>query len=619
MLPPRTSRRRRPLERGLLVLTLAAVLAPATARADEIVADLPRDTPISAYGGLVAWSGYEEATARYRLVIRRGDTNKVVPIAGSPRAFDVSLGPDRRGRVVALYTRCRTPASGRMRETGCDIYRYDVRSQRELKLRSVSSPAFDEAHPAQWRDRLTFVRRARTYVKDGYDHTPDPHAKSKLRVLLDCDIPYVKTLSSRRTSRRLDRGQCGVTTAMTIRDARIVQVSDEDQGGAGSEAQVRLLRSGGGRARLLAREGGGEGGYSPYASPSQSASAVFLTRTGNREPMNFVRIDLRSGRRSEVDPRLPLGGSVVRDERGTFWYVQAPEPQDNFGNSPPPFCTRSFPTRSSPLLQPCRLVRASADPFSRARRVLPPRLTRSGPLDLLIVGRFGDPLAVSGELSRAVVAREAVVGREPLAGVTLDLLRNSDIGGDGTTWQATGATTSTDAAGRWSFAFPAPPSQAYYLVIARSLGVATSKFGLHVSAKVTLTVAGGSFAGAVTPAQPGRNVEIQRLDMDGEGMLNGNPRCSPPDAGQRFCNPAAWITTATVALTGSATTFSATVPGPGTYRAILQGGIRPDGSPTRPDVYGGESLQLRVGPNPPADPRAHSTPAFRGAAVRTPR
>jgi hypothetical protein len=479
ILPPRSFRQRRLLELGLLALTLPAVLAPATAHADEIVADLPRDTPISAYGGLVAWSGYDEAAAHYRLVIRRGDTNAVQPIAGSPRAFDVTLGPDRDGRVVALYTRCRTPARGRTRETGCDIYRYDVRSQREQKLRSVSSPTFDEAHPAQWRDRLTFVRRARTYVKDGYDHTPDPHSKSKQRVLLDCDIPYVKTLSSRRTSRRLDRGQCGVTTAMTIRDARIVQVSDQNQGGAGSEAQVRLLRSSGGRARLLAREGGGEGGYSPYASPSQSTSAVFLTRTGNREPMNFVRIDLRSGRKSEVDPRLPLGGRVARDERGTFWYVQAPEPHDDFG-PPPPFCTRTFPTRSSPLVQPCRLVRASADPFSRDQRVLAPRLlTRSRPDD--IVGHFGDPRAISGELTRAVVAREAIVGREPLAGVTLDLLRNSDIGrGEGTTWQPTGATTTTDAAGRWSFAFPAPQSQAYYLVIARPLAVATSKFGLHV-------------------------------------------------------------------------------------------------------------------------------------------
>jgi hypothetical protein len=575
----------------------AAAFVPASAGADDVVAVLARDTPISAYGGLVAWSGYDEATARYRLMIRRGDTNVEQPIAGSRQAFDVTLGPDTRGRVVALYTRCRKPATTLKRATGCDIYRYDVASQREHRLASISSPSFDEAHPAQWHDRVTFVRRAKTYVKVGFDYTPDPRAKSKDRVLLDCDIPYVKTLSSRRASRRLDRGQCGVTTAMTIRGQRIVQVSNESQGGAGSEAQVRLLRSGAGAARLLAREGGGEGGYSPYASPSLSATAVYVTRTGNRQPKNFVRIDLRSGRKTEIDPRLALGGRVVRDEHGTFWYVQAPEPTDDFGNSPPPFCSRPFPTRSSPLLQPCRLVRASADPFSSSPRLLPARLLHSGPDDQLISATYGEHPAISGDLTRGLVAGAALIRREPLAGVTLELLRNSDVGGDGTSWTPTGVTTTTDAAGRWSFAFSQPPSQAYFVVVARSLGLASSKVGIQTSATVTLTAGGGSFAGTVNPAQPGRNIEIQRLDMDGEGTLNGIPRCSPPNAaGQRLCNPAAWKTVATSALTPAGTTFSAAVPGPGIYQAVLQGGVRPDGHPTGPTVYNGASLQLRVAP-----------------------
>src|SRR4051794_34954201 len=123
--------------------------------------------------------------------------------------------------------------------------------------------------------------------------------------------------------------------------------------------------------------------------------------------MNFVRIDLRTGRKTEIDPRLPLGGRVARDERGAFWYVQAPEPHDDFGNSPPPFCTRPFPTRSSPLLQPCRLVRASADPFSSSPRLLPARLLHSGPDDLLISARYGDHPAISGDLTRALVAGAA--------------------------------------------------------------------------------------------------------------------------------------------------------------------------------------------------------------------
>jgi len=86
---------------------------------------------------------------------------------------------------------------------------------------------------------------------------------------------------------------------MSIRGDSIVQVTDLDQGGAGSESQVRRLRARGGAARVLARAGGGEGGYSPFSSPSQSASAVWLTRTGFREAtpsLVFLRIDLASGR-----------------------------------------------------------------------------------------------------------------------------------------------------------------------------------------------------------------------------------------------------------------------------------------------------------------------------------
>jgi hypothetical protein len=124
----------------------------------------------------------------------------------------VSLGPDARGRVVALYTRCRTA------NRGCDVYRYDVQGRRERKVLGVSSLTKDEAWPVQWRGRLAFVRRARAYVLDGYSPRPDPRGKRGGGTLGDCDIPYVKTLSARAPCRRLDRGLCAPTTGMAIRD-----------------------------------------------------------------------------------------------------------------------------------------------------------------------------------------------------------------------------------------------------------------------------------------------------------------------------------------------------------------------------------------------------------------
>src|SRR5687767_14059742 len=128
---------------------LAGLLAPSSAGADDIVADLARDTPISAYGGALAWSSYDEATQRYALVIRQGGDTAVARMPTAPRAFDVILGSDTRGRPVALYTRCRTATRG------CDVYRYDLRTRREATLRSVSSASYDEAWPAQWRGRVT--------------------------------------------------------------------------------------------------------------------------------------------------------------------------------------------------------------------------------------------------------------------------------------------------------------------------------------------------------------------------------------------------------------------------------------------------------------------------------
>jgi len=280
-----------------LCVAAAALVTAAPAGADAVVAELTRDTPIAAYGGVVAWSDYDAATKRYRLVVREGDETARAPIAGSRRAFDVSLGPDARGRVVALYTRCRTATRG------CDVYRYDLRARRERKVVSVSSPVKDEAWPVQWRDRLAFVRRDRAYgfavENDRYQLRPDLAGRARGGTLVDCDVPYVKALSARAPSRRLDRGLCAPTTGMSIRGDSIVQVTDLDQGGAGSESQVRRLRARGGAARVLARAGGGEGGYSPFSSPSQSASAVWLTRTGFREAtpsLVFLRIDLASGR-----------------------------------------------------------------------------------------------------------------------------------------------------------------------------------------------------------------------------------------------------------------------------------------------------------------------------------
>jgi len=543
--------------------------------ADDLVADLARDTPISAYGGAVAWSAYDVSSRRYGLVIRQGHATAAAAVKTARSPFDVSLGPDSRGRIVALYTRCRGT------NRACDIYRYDLRMRRESKLLSISSPSIDEAWPAQWRDRVTFARRARTHVIDGYDHRPDPRGRGPV---MDCDIPYVKTLGSLAPSRRLDRSQCGATTGMAIRGATIIHVTDTNQGGAGSESQVRVLRAGGGAARILARTRGGEGGYSPFRSPNLSSSDVWLTRTGLRQDVQqgFVRIDRRSRRLTTVTANLNLAGRVARDERGRFWYVQGPEPEFDFHNEPP-LC------RS--LIEPCRLVRASANPFSATRRTLLPRLTIAGAgwertFEALAV----DPPVLSGALSRTVVSKGAVVGSEAVPGVDLTLLRTASMDQPGP-FSATGRTVTTDVTGQWAFALVDPPPDVALAVVAPALKVASVVVQVTSSARITLSASGRELAGTVAPAQPGRNVEIQLLLADERGRLpNGRQVCGVP-RDDTNCADAAWTTVAQAPLGAPGTAFSATVTAAGVYRARLPVEANAAGVATQ---YGGSSPEVNV-------------------------
>jgi hypothetical protein len=548
------SARRRTL---LAVCVVAALAATASAGADEIVTELARDTPIAAYGGALAWSAYDQAADRYALVISRDGVTAPARIARARRAFDVSLGPDSRGRTVALYTRC-TSAN-----RGCDVYRYDLRTRRESKVRSVSSPSEDEAWPAQWRGRIAFSRRAETRVVSGFDHRPDPRRRGPV---FDCDIPYVKTLASRAPSRRLDRSPCGATAGIAIRGETIVHVSGVSQGGAGSESQVLLLRARGGAARVLARTGGGEGGFSPFVSPNLSASSVWLTRTGQRQGVTpgFVRIDLGSGRLTTIPPNLNLAGRVARDERGRFWYVQGPEPDFDY-HAEPPFCT-------SPL-DPCRLVRASASPFSTAPRTLLPRLS----IDNGFLFAFAtDPPRLIGVLTRAVVRGGAVARREPLAGVAVSLLRTADIARPGP-FAATGLTATTDAAGRVVFTLTSPPPEIALAVFAPALEAASIVVDVHSAARIALSAGGRTLTGTVAPSQPGRSVAIQRFSVDAGGRLPNGMQVCPAPATPRNCSDEAWATVAQAPLDATGTSFSAVVGAAGAYRAFL---------PTDPDPFG---------------------------------
>jgi hypothetical protein len=528
----------RPLRRLLLPLaTLAALAATAPAQADDMVAEVTRDTPIAAYAGRLAWSAYDGATNSYRLMIAvRGGAGVAAPIAPSRQPFDVSLGPDAKRRVVALYTRCATAAG-----TRCDVYRYALSSKRESKL-SLSSPREDEAWPAQWLGRVAFVRR---HHRNSNDEVPD------------CDVPFVKSLTSSAPSRRLDRGSCGRTTGLSLRRDRIVQVTFGSPPTATRyESQVRVLRAGGGAVKVLARQGSGEES-NEFASPNQAPDAIYLTRTGVHPKPAFVTIDLRRRvpKLREVRSQTPLTGAFARDNQSeTFYYVEG---SGYSGDG----CAISAPV-------PCRIVRSSVSPFSPLPHALLPQMTITSSGERLPSPLYGDPYVVSGRVTRTVI-HFGVVGRvDPIAGVTVALLervRNRTDPNLPDTVRPTGISTTTDADGRWSITLAGPPSQPSYSAVTASPAIPTTyapraTTGL-VLARMTLTVAGTSFSGTIAPAQPGRTVKIQRL-------LSRN--CRTFAGGQRFCDER-WATVGEAPVNATGTGYAATVaaPQPGVYSATL--------------------------------------------------
>jgi hypothetical protein len=158
--------------------TAAALLgtaAPAVA-ADTEIATLPPQTSLDALDGHVLWSVQDDVTKAWRLVDLSNGMQRPLPVATSPAPFDVDLGHDRSGRLVAVYSRCREALredGANFGRRGCDIFRFDFATARETKFNSVRVRR-DVYEPTLWHARVAFIRaypqahgaRERMYVRD---------------------------------------------------------------------------------------------------------------------------------------------------------------------------------------------------------------------------------------------------------------------------------------------------------------------------------------------------------------------------------------------------------------------------------------------------------------------
>lgn len=135
-------------------LGLAAISAGAGT--DTPIATTTRPTPVRSWGGVAAFSLYDEASGGYRLAISRDRRPpEVLAVAAQPTAFDVDVGPDKAGSPAIVYSRC---ASSNPRPRGCDLYRYSLSTGSESKLVGGSTRNASETAPTIWGGRIAWAR-----------------------------------------------------------------------------------------------------------------------------------------------------------------------------------------------------------------------------------------------------------------------------------------------------------------------------------------------------------------------------------------------------------------------------------------------------------------------------
>lgn len=130
-----------------------AVASPAVA-APTVVAVEPASSQISVFDTTAAWSS-RRADGRYVLRVYQAGIVRTLPVPSRKVPFDVDLGPDRSGRIVAAYSRC--DQDGGTLQEGCDLFRYRLGDE-ETRIKGVSLRGHSEHHPTIWRSRIAFAR-----------------------------------------------------------------------------------------------------------------------------------------------------------------------------------------------------------------------------------------------------------------------------------------------------------------------------------------------------------------------------------------------------------------------------------------------------------------------------
>lgn len=127
---------------SLVAAGFASIVTVGTASADELVA--PVGGHVDATGSHLAYS--QPDGERFRLVI----DGRVMPVATSKTPFDVDLGTNRRGELVAVYSKPRA-------RDDRDVFWLDLEAERERRVRGAARRGRNEFAPSVSRGRVAFA------------------------------------------------------------------------------------------------------------------------------------------------------------------------------------------------------------------------------------------------------------------------------------------------------------------------------------------------------------------------------------------------------------------------------------------------------------------------------
>jgi hypothetical protein len=155
---------------SMVPVAAALLLGAATASADTTLASgLPTNVQVSMRGDAIAWSAPAD-NGRWKLVIARHGIAADAAVRTGRVPFDVDLGDDGHGHLIATYSRCSRIPRGLERPRGCDVYRYDVTALRERRVPGLGIGSASDYLPTAASGRIAFARSvaggpARLYVR----------------------------------------------------------------------------------------------------------------------------------------------------------------------------------------------------------------------------------------------------------------------------------------------------------------------------------------------------------------------------------------------------------------------------------------------------------------------